>query len=101
MKTKYAEHELQTGDLIAIASDSYIDIGWYLGRGKTGTLQYCTINSAYWAATSNKKVYKCYINTPTPVRILKITPECITDKEELEKYEKALELMKELKIVKQ
>lgn len=101
MRSHWSEDELQTGDLIAMATENSINIGWYLGRGKTGTLQYYDIYSAAYARINNRKLYKSYINAPHERRILKITPECITDKEYINIYHEGLELMKELKIVKQ
>lgn len=32
--------ELNTGDLIIVSTGYSLDIGFYLGRGKTGTMQY-------------------------------------------------------------
>ena len=41
--------ELKLGDFIAVASNSYIELAFYLGRGKSGTVQYFTVHALeYW-----------------------------------------------------
>jgi hypothetical protein len=117
MKTHYGG-ELQIGDLIAIADGNIISLGWYCGRGRGETVQYysifsaCSIMTEYrlwekgiepenayrWGAARReefetvglhiKMVKKCYINSVTPWRIIKITnPEdSITGEKQIEAY---------------
>ena len=101
---------LEKGDMIAIANNNSFEVGWYVGRGKTGTLQYYTLNYLhYWyAAYSNlteernehfKKPAVSYINSPNFWRIIKVNREIITEEEDKINYEKAIKTLEILKII--
>jgi len=81
------------GDLIAIATDNYLEIGFYLGRGKTGTLQYYSLYGLFYREENSPntppgKWAKSYINSPHAGRIIKVNVKdlCI---EKLVEHEKA------------
>lgn len=92
-------------DFVIIASDSFLQTGFYCGRGPTGTFQfYTTWSLAYWYDTrkdeevpSKLKPFKSYINSPSGYRIAKYSPELLTE-ERKENYYKALEAFKLLNI---
>ena len=59
---------IKKGDIVGIAHDNYIQLGIYIGRGKTGSLQYYSI----WGLSERERVdshskmnryEKAYINT--------------------------------------
>ena len=107
MRVKYGK-ELEKGDFIIIASGNYLDLGWYVGRGKSGTVQYYHLHEGcYWFDEfqklgetpkyfSLKSLYKSYVNSVHEGRIANIeNPESlfIHDEELLEVYNKSKSLL--------
>lgn len=75
---------IKKGDIVGIAHDNYIQLGIYIGRGKTGSLQYYSI----WGLSERERVdphskmnryEKAYINAPHETRIVKIHPDFLSD----------------------
>ncbi len=108
MVTEYTG-ELKTGDLIVVHRHYVVDVGFYLGRGRNYSLQYFDLNNtAYWSDMSKKwkeegitnkpPLYKSYIANPSSWRVIKISPDLLTDKYK-EKYDRAMDLLKELKVI--
>jgi hypothetical protein len=98
----YYTGELNKGDMIAIASGSYLSLGFYLGLGSAGNIQYYDMYSiSKWFEKSEKtrrKVpYVCYINSYHTRRIVKYSPEFLTE-QCIKEYEQAIEALKLLKI---
>ena len=99
--------ELHTGDLILIAENNYANIGFYLGRGQGGSMQYFLVTQlTRWLAHRDDPNYntkkggpaKCYMNSPHSNRVSKYSPELLTQEWRLE-YELALEALKFLKVI--
>lgn len=110
--------DVQKGDLIAVACNSYMSIGIYIGRGQGGTVQYLWPGSATSAKEwHGKKVDslgnitneqmkplrlsqmgKNFVNTPHATRIIKLNRENITDQETIEKLLTDKEVLKEFNI---
>lgn len=106
MVTEYTG-ELKTGDLIGIGSSwsSSIYPAFYLGRGQGESMQFYTlIQLIAWIERTLedkvrwRKLYKVHINHPYPERIVKLSPDLLTD-EYKEKYDRAIDLLKELKVI--
>lgn len=91
-------------DFVIIATDSNLELGFYVGRGPTGTFQYYT----FWSLSTIFKNYqssgvlikpnKAYINSPHKWRIAKYSPELLTE-EKQEEYYKSIEALKLLKLI--
>jgi hypothetical protein len=96
--------EIKTGDLIVVAvSHSWLDVGFFLGRGGENSVQYYLMNGL-----SNKMIdyrdkgifkppKKAYYNTDYPMKITKYSKDCLSQ-EQLVIYENAIEALKLLKI---
>lgn len=99
--------DIQVGEYIVIAETNYLNAGFYIGRGKTGSFQFFSVESlTHWLdAKSNpgswlskrKHPYKSYINSPYITRIAKYSPDCLSP-EEKQEYEKAIEALKLLNL---
>lgn len=97
--------ELQPGDLVAVAaSSSYLHIGFYVGRGPTGSFQFYPMHTlAYWfdgehsRRTQGKKPYVSFRNSFYSNMALKISPETFTP-EMKSIYARASEAMKLLQV---
>ena len=101
MKTAYS-NELQTGDFIIISNGRFLALGFYLGRGSTGSLQFYSLWSlSTWLDKTNrvKSPHKEYVNIAGQYRVAKYHPDCLENPEFIEKYEKAVEALKLLKII--
>ena len=92
-------------DFVTIATDSSLELGFYVGRGPSGTFQYYTLwmlNMIFDHYQQNgkidRKVYKSYINSPHKWRIAKYSPELLTE-EKQEHYYKSIEVLKLLKLI--
>ena len=99
------------GDMIAVANGPCINIGFYIGLSKSGTIHYYSLEQLKWMHDNweeqklNKEeqdvklrkpnVYYIY---PNKWRFMKVTRDVLTNPEDLENYEKALIMLKELKI---
>jgi hypothetical protein len=108
--------EIQRGDIIAVATNNYISIGIYLGRGQGGTVQYLwpgfATSCKNWHERKLKEwkgdkpmrpltisqMGKSYVNTPDEYRIMKLNRDNITDQETIEKLLEDKEVLKEFKI---
>lgn len=98
---------LKKGDLIAVAQHNHLDIGFYLGRGKNGTVQFYGLKGLIWWSNQVKvprmvgyetmNPYKWYINSPHKDRIVRISEESL-EGEWLELYKEAYEILKSLNI---
>lgn len=97
--------EIKQYDLILVSTDSYLDIGFYYGRGPTGTFQYYSLWALKHLYTTRdadtgllqRKPQKSYVNTPTQYRIAKYSPELL-EGDHKENYFIALEVFKLLNI---
>lgn len=108
METQYTG-KLEIGDLALIASGSYIDVGFYIEQGKSGTFQYYTLNTlTYWYdayierknkgdVTVPANPWKSYVMSPAKWRLAKISKDML-DGEYKEKYNKSIEALKLLKL---
>ena len=108
--------DIHKGDLIAVASSSYMSIGIYIGRGLGGSLQYLWPGSATaqrdwheeqlknWKGDKPMKplrisqMGKNFINSPTGSRIIKLNKENITDQETIERLLTDKEVLREFNI---
>ncbi len=108
MEIKYGG-TLEKGDMIAFASSTYITIGWYIGRGPSGTFQYYGLSYLhYWydqyeeltdiQRENFKKPLVSYVNNPSVSRFVRVTKETLTDQRDLIDYEKAIKVLEILKI---
>jgi hypothetical protein len=96
------------GDMIAVARDGSINIGFYVGISNNRTLHYYELGQLHWAhhyweKNKDKEGYKfnkptVYYVYPNEWKVMKISPDVLTNPEDLEYYEKALLMLKELKI---
>tara|TARA_R110000868_G_scaffold256818_1_gene513921 strand:+ start:1831 stop:2223 length:393 start_codon:yes stop_codon:yes gene_type:complete len=128
MKIRYGG-ELKPGDFIAVSETGcYINLGWYFGKGKSGTLQYLFMatpgeyfeNFTKWKngesvnlwevkrfekyGFTSKLFYKAYIYgsgiDKDGTRVMKIeNPENILSGEDLEKYNKSREALIYIKML--
>jgi len=96
-ETKFSGR-IEKWDIVAISIENEIVLGFYVGRGKTGTLQYYSIEQI--SRMHDELFYeklgryaKCYINSPTAIRIMKIGPDDLGQKFK-EKYEKSIKYLK-------
>lgn len=96
---------LKIGDLIAVAENSYIHIGFFAGRGINNSFQYWTMDQLCmwldpegWRRKKGKLPYKFYHNSVRASRVIKISPEFFTN-ESMEMYEKSLEALRLLKVI--
>lgn len=100
----YYSGQIKTGDFIVVAaSGSFLDFGFFLGRGQGDSVQYYRmINLArYYRKTGDRgKIYKAFYNAHYPTKIAKYSPDCLS-LANLPMYEDAIEALKLLKIIKQ
>jgi hypothetical protein len=104
MKTRYTG-EIELGDFILVSSGYGMSAGFYVGQGKSGTLQYYNIHtlSNWWDKIQQEdnlkrtSPFKDYINTPNEYRIAKLHPDNLAA-DHLERYYKSLEALKLLKL---
>lgn len=83
---------IRKGDLIAIAHQNYMQLGIYVGRGKTQTVQFYTLDTLNFNYSKNRNLSrfsKSYINTPHKTRIIKVNVDDLND-ETLDDYNKAM-----------
>lgn len=118
--------DLEIGDFIGVAYNNTIDFGWYCGDGKN-TLQYYYYKAPLlryeqyieWANSlptpeswmskifqkgfTKKCLYKSYVNTVYPTRVVKILhpEEIFTEVDDREFYEKSKEILINLNFIKQ
>lgn len=103
--TTYYTGDLQIGDLVAVAENSYICLGFFAGRGINDSFQYWSFwslaewfDDVYNVRTRGHKPRKSYHNAASPHRVIKLTPEFF-DNVTMEKYEKSIEALKLLKVI--
>jgi hypothetical protein len=101
MKTLFTEEELQTGDfVIAINSHGGYTLGFYIGKGSGKSHQFYDIyHLSNWINSGENSPRKSYIPKAEYYNFIKYSAELITNKEELETYERAIEVLKILKII--
>jgi hypothetical protein len=91
-------------DFVTIATDNSLELGFYVGRGPTGTFQYYTfwsLNAIFDRHQQDGaliKPNKAYINSPSRWRIAKYSPELLTEDKQ-EQYYKSIEALKLLKLI--
>ena len=102
---KHGHDDLQVGDPIIVAYGSGLTMGIFAGTGK-GTVQYYMAAHIYIrkqiCEEKGKKAifYKAYVyGESTCCRVMKINKSVMTN-EELEHYERAIEILKQENIVK-
>jgi len=96
---------IKTGDLVVIAASlTWLEFGFFLGRGQGGSVQYYSIRRlAHWLAYhkqggNQSRPHVDFYNTPYATKIARYNPEFF-EGEMLELYEKAIEALKLLKII--
>lgn len=101
MLNSYLSGDLKTGDFIIIAVENYLDVGFYLGRGPTGTMQYYSVItlSDWFSSTKERKPRKSYVNSPHNYRVAKYHPECIENPAFTKMYIDSIEALRILKII--
>ena len=110
MVKSFTGGQIVPGDLIAISNGNYMTLGVAAGEGK-GTLQYWSLhalaNSRNWYDNDKrpdkkpfniKNLWKCRILSTDSTRIMIINESVITTEEEIEKLQKAKEILTELQI---
>lgn len=128
MRTLKYGGRILPGDFVAISCGNYMDFGWYCGNGVNSTLQYYSIRSPHYShdhyerwlndpdkanrpSCANRRfekgftikhLYKSYINSVHPSRVIKITnpEEIFTEQEEREMYEKSKKVLTDLNFIK-
>jgi hypothetical protein len=73
---------IRKGDLVAIAYDNYMVLAIYIGRGKTGTVQYYSLYSLnnFYKENRNLDNYsKSYVNAPHESRVIKVNVNDLSD----------------------
>ena len=130
MRTLKYGGNLEIGDFIGISYTNCIIFGWYCGDG-SGTLQYYNItcpmnamsNYEHWKddldngkiapgnyrmkqyknGFTRKDLWKSYINSPHPTRVIKINrpEEVLTNAEDREYYERSKEILIKLNFIEQ
>jgi len=96
---------LKVGDPILVSFASGMDFGLFAGYGH-GTIQYYTPSGViyqYEAAMRNNrgpKFYKAYIHGEnTQYRVAKVNPEVLHNQEDIEQYEKAIDILKQYNFI--
>ena len=114
------------GDFVVVSYQNHLDFGWYAGNG-SGTLQYYHFrspgqakdryeewtkeveserskwsNKVYGKGFTRKCLWKSYINSVHPTRVMKLeNPEQVfTEQEDIMDYEKSKEALITLNIIK-
>lgn len=100
----YYTGELKIGDFIIVCEAYQMHLGFYRGRGRGNSFQYFSMTSlSRWFDAPQIK-YKnpklCYHNTYNEFRVVKFSPDLLILEEKI-KYEKAIEALKLLKIIKE
>jgi len=114
---------LEMGDFMCIAMSTWLDFGFYFGEGKE-TIQYYSTKNIIWLfenynkalvdtehwnhkkaiseSFSIKWLRKSFLVNTSPYRILKLPNpiELFKDQESLDEYNKAVEILKQLRIIK-
>lgn len=97
---------LQIGDPIFISYGSSVDFGLFAGYGR-GTIQFYTPTGIVYQhehAMSKKikpKFWKAYIHGQNiEYRVVKVNPEVLYNREDIENYEKAIAILKQENIIK-
>ena len=83
---------VRKGDLIAIGYDNYMLLGIYVGRGKTGTIQYYSLYALSVFYKENRHLHnysKSYVNAPHQSRVVKVNVNDLNE-ETLEQYNEAM-----------
>jgi hypothetical protein len=99
MELKYGG-TLKIGDPIIVCYGSGMTFGMFAGYGYN-TVQYYTIDSIVYqaerATKNNKrpKFYKSYVHGDNvKYRVMKVNPEVLHNQEDIEQYEKAIDILK-------
>jgi hypothetical protein len=83
---------VRKGDLVAIGYDNYMLLAIYVGRGKTGTVQYYSLYALSVFYKENRHLHNCgksYVNAPHASRVVKVNVNDLND-ETLEQYNEAM-----------
>jgi hypothetical protein len=83
---------IRKGDLVAIGYDNFMILGIYVGRGKTGTVQYYALYALSVFYKENRHLHnhaKSYVNAPHASRVIKVNVNDLSDKT-LEQYNEAM-----------
>ena len=83
---------IRKGDLVAIGYDNYMILGIYVGRGKTGTIQYYSLYALSIFYKENRHLHnysRSYVNAPHGSRVVKVNVHDL-NKETLEQYNEAM-----------
>jgi len=107
--------DLQRGDLIAVCGCNHLELGIYYGRGKSGTVQYYTIQSAHSCEYRHNErvkslgaekvgpfklnhIWKSYVNSPSAWRFMKLYKNNITNIEDLTQIEESKRILEQFGI---
>jgi hypothetical protein len=107
--------DLQRGDLIVVCGCNYLELGIYYGRGKSGTVQYYTIQSAHSCEYRHNErvkslgaekvgpfklnhIWKSYVNSPSAWRFMKLYKNNITNIEDLTSIEESKKVLEQFGI---
>lgn len=111
MNVEYGK-PLEPGDFILVSGNNELNGGWYVGRGKSGTIQFYHYREPHYrynrilqAIENNEKLstkflFKSYVNTVHKWRVANIeNPESLFlhNQENLEVYHKSKEVLSLLK----
>lgn len=104
MKLRYGGN-LQIGDPILISYGSSVDFGLFAGYGK-GTIQFYTPTGIIYqyenaiGKDKKPKFWKAYIHGQNvEYRVVKVNPEVLYNREDIENYEKAIAILKQENII--
>jgi hypothetical protein len=104
MELKYGG-TLKIGDPIVVSYGSGMLFGLFAGYGR-GTIQYYMPNSIVYQAEKAKqnnkkpKFYKGYVHGSTiKWRVMKVNPEVLHNEEDIQEYEKAIDILKHYNII--
>jgi hypothetical protein len=97
--------KLKVGDPIIVSYGNGMYFGLFAGYGQ-GTVQYYTPNSILYqyenAMINNRrpKFYKSYIHGSTVSwRVMKVNPEVLHKQEDIQEYEKAIDILKQYNFI--
>jgi hypothetical protein len=83
---------IRKGDLVAIGYDNFMILAIYVGRGKTGTVQYYPLYALSVLYKENIHLHnhaKAYVNALHASRVIKVNVNDLSDKT-LEQYNEAM-----------
>jgi hypothetical protein len=97
---------IQIGDLILISNSNYLTLAFYAGTGR-GTLQYYSADTLSYMhehyieknKSLPKRPWKSHLNSPHISRTTKYDINLVTNPDIIEKYQKAIIILKHYNVI--